>query len=166
MGPVPVGTEQAVPGDRGSAHGSVALVERWSVAQGNTSDLPEPWWAGPSRWAALASCTPQPEGPFWHVSPTRFAVGTVLTSPAQRQALPRFSCAAESLRSRQVPFSFDEHAVYVMALPRPRAIGEIATCWAYEVVPQGLLWPDPEAPFGESWCCASAVVVRVLAPEG
>ena len=128
--------------------------------------MADPWWSGHSRWAALAESVKQPAGPFWHLSPTLFQPGDRLSSPAERQELPRFGYAAERLGSGLLPFSFDEHAVYVLATPRPREFAQAPLFGVYQVEPDGALWPDPEAPFGESWCCRCARVLSVLRPPG
>ena len=142
-----------------------ATVALWSVLRGNTTPLPTPWWSGVSRWAPLSRCVAQPRGLFWHLSPASYGAGDQLFSPADRCELPRFEYARSRLLAGLPPFSFDEHAVYVYALDGPRELHAGTSSWgAYQVQPLGLLWPDPEAPFGESWCCRQALVVRVVRP--
>ena len=129
---------------------------------------PNPWWSGESVFALEGKRYRQPEGPFYHAvlhsnslsgeNGEVLQPGDYLLSPAQRQVeVPRIKGRiAED--GCIVYANYDVHAVYVSTRRPPSSTPGLIF---YEVEPEGLLWPDPERPIREDWCCARAKVVAV-----
>lgn len=123
---------------------------------------PAPWWSGDSVFAFEGKRYQQPSGPFYHglIMPQWdhevLEVGDYLLSPAERRAeVPRIAgriaddgCIAYA--------NYDVHGVYIT-----NHRGMVGGMIYYEVEPEGLLWPDPERPIRESWCCARAKIIGV-----
>lgn len=127
---------------------------------------PDPWWSGESVFAREGQLLEQPAGPFYHgilrpewpheiLSP-----GDYLLSPAERRvAVPRIALKLASDGCIDYK-NYDVHAVYVT---NRRAL--VSGMTYYEVEPEGLLWPDPERPVRNDWCCARARIVSVHGPD-
>jgi len=123
---------------------------------------PDPWWSGDSVFALEGQRYRQPSGPFYHgvLIPEReeriLEVGDYLLSPAERQTLvPRIEGRLESDGCISYLY-YDVHAVYLT-----NSLALIQGMSYYEVEPEGPLWPDPERPIGNSWCCARARIIAV-----
>lgn len=123
---------------------------------------PDPWWSGESVFAPEGQRFPQPAGPFYHgiIRPDWdheiLKPGDYLLSPAERRIeVPRI---AQRIASDGCIYyrNYDVHGVY---LTIRRAL--VANIVYYEVEPEGLLWPDPERPVREDWCCSRARVLSV-----
>lgn len=129
---------------------------------------PTPWWSGESVFALEGQRYRQPEGPFYHVLlyPNSLSGenGEVLQpedyllSPAQRQVEVRRIEGRIAEDGCIAYTNYDVHAVYVSTRRPPASVP--GTTY-YEVEPEGLLWPDPERPIREDWCCARAKIVAV-----
>jgi hypothetical protein len=137
---------------------------------------PDPWWAGESVFAPLAEGLEQPTGPFFILPspehpdtfPAHLQTGDVLLSPAQRHVLPWGMAQAgfDGQCSRYA--QYDAHVVYITTdrgffdFGDYTAAGVTGPVVFFEVVPDGRLWPDPEAPTDATrWCCRQATITAV-----
>lgn len=129
---------------------------------------PTPWWSGESVFALEGQRYRQPEGPFYHavIHPNSLSgengevlqPGDYLLSPAQRQVEVRRIEGRIAEDGCIAYTNYDVHAVYVSTRRRSASLPGSTY---YEVEPEGLLWPDPERPIREDWCCVRAKIVAV-----
>ena len=123
---------------------------------------PDPWWSGESVFAVEGQLLSQPVGPFYHGiirpdwSHEILGPGDYLLSPAERRvAVPRI--AARLASDGCIDYkNYDVHGVYVTT-----RLSVMAGIDYYEVEPEGLLWPDPEVPIRDDWCCSRARIISV-----
>ena len=137
----------------------------WTAIEDAVSSVPptDPWWSGQSVFKELTDWD-QPSGPFYHVvygNTSPLSVGDYLTTPASRKNPGGFPL--ENPTARQIAeLLYDPHAVYVTTERPGDWLGDRYT-W-YEVVPEGVMWSDPQRPGRDAWCCDRARVVAVHRP--